>query len=277
MKEDPQLERILGAGAKGSAILSRGLAILHLLSLRSGQSVKDLAAESRIPLATTYRIVRQLVASGFVTDLDGVIHAGHRMSSDVDQGNAHLVTAAHPILRALTATTHVASILTVRVHTLALCLDTMRVDGGPVPAFRVGETQPLYAAASAAPLLAYSSAEHVEQVLHYPIRPFTARTPDATTLKERLEQIRADGYYFSSGEMQPQWAGLGVAVLQGNQPICCLSLAAPGRDLQPTPKFLEPLKRAAQDLSRRVADSARPITWTPTLRAGASERQEQQT
>lgn len=276
MNEDPELGWIHQAGEEGSAVLGRGLAILHLLSKRSGQSVKDLSAGSGIPLATTYRIVRQLIASGFVTDQDGVIHAGSRMSSDVEQGTGHLVTAARPILRALTAATGVASILTVRVHTLALCLDTMRVAGGQGPAFRVGETQPLYASASAAPLLAYSSPELVEQVLHYPIRPFTARTPDATMLKERLQQIRADGYYFSRGEMQPQWTGLGVPVLEGNQPMCCLSLAAPGRDLRATPKFLEPLKQAAHDLSRRISDSSRPITWTPTLRADAPEPQEEQ-
>lgn len=274
MNDDPELDRIHQAGEDGSAILSRGLAILHLLSLRSGQSVKDLAAASGIPLATTYRLVRQLVASGFVTDQDGVIHAGRRMSSDVDQGNAHLVTAAHPILRTLTSTTGIASILTVPVHTLALCLDTTRVASGPGPAFRVGETQPLYAGASAAPLLAHSAPELVEQVLRYPVRPFTARTPDATTLKERLDQIRADGYYYSRGEMQPQWAGLGVPVMHGPQPICCLSLAAPGPDLQATPKYLDPLRRAAHDLSRRISQSTRPITWTPTLRAEAPEAQE---
>lgn len=79
---------------------------------------------------------------------------GGRLTDTEAGGNEHLVIFAAPLLRRLAASSGLTSLLTVRVNTLALTLDGVHAGRFGSPVFRVGETRPLYAAASATPLLA---------------------------------------------------------------------------------------------------------------------------
>ncbi|WP_171059512.1 IclR family transcriptional regulator [Arthrobacter crystallopoietes] len=261
---DPQLQRILETGEDGSAILSRGLALLHLVSFNSGISIRGLSEESGIPLATTYRVVGQLAAAGFVVEHEGQIHAGTRMAPAAISETPHLVEYARPPLRMAAMKSGLTAVLTVRVHTLALCLDVAAPRGAPSASFRIGETRPLYAGGSATPLLAFAKADVITRVLSGSLKRYTAQTPDETTLREKLERVRTLGYDITRGEVQPLWTGIGLPVLQNGEPICCLSLVGPSSGIGATEPFVELLREAAAELAASLPGGDRPYLWNPT-------------
>lgn len=60
-----------GARSKPVRGLQRGLQVLHALSLRGGATVAELAAETKLPRPTVYRLVETLAAAGYVSQTDG--------------------------------------------------------------------------------------------------------------------------------------------------------------------------------------------------------------
>lgn len=259
---DTALERILATGEAGSSILARGLGVLHLVAASSGASVKELSARADLPLATTYRLVHQLRAAGFVVEQDGRIHAGAAMAPAAE--GPHLVDYARPALRRAAAETGLSAVLTVRVHTLALCLDVIQAGRGPGASFRIGETRVLYAGASATPLLAFASDAVVDNVLSSGLRRYTAATPTAETLRDKLAEIRARGYDVTHGEVQPHWTGVGLPVFQSDRVYCCLSLTGPSSRISDPDQLVAALQRAAGLLDGGQPSTSHDLLWNPT-------------
>lgn len=261
---DSEFERILSTGDEGSAVIARTLALLYLSSKKSGSSIKELADAADFPLATTYRIIRQLQKAGFVIETDGAIHAGGRLTDSANGGNEHLVIFAAPLLRRLAASSGLTSLLTVRVNTLALTLDGVHAGRFGSPVFRVGETRPLYAAASATPLLAYSSPGVIERVEKSTQKKYTANTPVADALKEKIRTIKARGYDHTLAEVQAGWSGVGVPVFYGREAIACLSLVAPSSQMcRDIDGLVEMLKQTSHDLTAKLAVANTRFIWNP--------------
>jgi DNA-binding IclR family transcriptional regulator len=262
---DTTLARILASSDEGSAILARGLSLLHLVSTTSGASVRDLAAQSGIPLATTYRLVAQLREAGFVVEYDGRIHAGAAIAQARPEERQHLVELARPALARAVRLTGLTAVLTVRVHTLALCLDVLTRSRGESSLFRVGETRELHAGASATPLLAFASDTIVENVIATGLRRYTAITPTAEVLREKLTEIRSRGYDVSHGELQPGWTAVGLPLLQRGAAYCCISLVGETRHIPDPAALVDILRDAAQVLERSLPPETGAIRlWNPT-------------
>jgi len=260
---DPVLQKILATGALGSSILARGLGVLHLVAASSGASVKELAEKADLPLATTYRLVNQLREAGFVVEYDGRVHAGAAIAPAAREEGPHLVDYARPALHTAAAESGLTAVLTVRVHTLALCLDVVPAGRGASALFRIGETRALYAGASATPLLAFASEAVVENVLAAGLRRYTAATPTPENLREKLAQIRTRGYDVTRGEIQPQWTGVGLPVFQHENVYCCLSLTGPTARVT-HPDRLVAILRESADLLTRSQPSSQRLLWNPT-------------
>lgn len=259
---EPETERILCTGEGGSAVLARGLALLHIVHSVGEISVRDLSQRSLIPLATTYRLVRQLVESGFAIENDGRIHAGPQIAPAPAAGPMHLVDYAGPFLRELARETGLTAVLTVRVHTLALCLDVVR---GAVQArsasFRIGEPSALHAGASATPLLAYAPKRVLAQVRAGGFKRYTAHTPGEDEVLAKLQTIRSQGYDVTFGERQPLWAAVGVPVFDDGEPLCCLSVTGPSLGFPPTDRMVNKLTVAATRLSQSIPHDQRTELW----------------
>lgn len=261
---DGEFERILSSGDEGSAVIARTLALLYLASKKSGSSVKELAEAAGFPLATTYRIIRQLQKAGFVIETDGAIHAGGRLTDTEAGDNEHLVIFAAPLLRRLSSSSRLTSLLTVRVNTLALTLDGVHAGRFGSPVFRVGETRPLYAAASATPLLAYSAPDVIDRVQKSNQKKYTANTPDAQTLLEKIKTIKDRGFDHTLAEVQAGWAGVGVPVFYGREAIACLSLVAPSSQMpREISSLVEMLKQTSHDLTAKLATANTRFIWNP--------------
>ncbi|MCI9888710.1 helix-turn-helix domain-containing protein [Micrococcales bacterium 31B] len=255
------LHKILATGVRGSSILARGLGILHLVSVSSGASVKELADKSGLPLATTYRIVNQLRQAGFVVEYDGRIHAGAALATESSDG-PHLVDHARPALKFASSETGLTAVLTVRVHTLALCLDVVSASRGATALFRIGETRALHAGASATPLLAFAADPIIENVIANGLRRYTSATPTEVELRTKLALIRQRGYDVSHGEVQPQWTGVGLPVFEHDNVYCCLSVTGPSARV-PNPELLVPKLRECIEKLVRHQPLQCPL-WNPT-------------
>lgn len=260
---DGELERILATGQEGSSILARGLGLLHLVAASSGASVKELSERAELPLATVYRLVNQLREAGFVVEYDGRIHAGAAIAP-VSTDAPHLVDYARPALIQAARSTGITAVLTVRVHTLALCLDVVPAGRSGAPAFRIGATRSLYAGASATPLLAFASPTVITNVLASGIKRYTADTPTAGNLPGKLAEIRQRGYGLSHGEIQPQWTALGLPVFDRGNVFCCLSLTGPTPQFANVTALLETLHKSAAHLIKRLPVSSDGLPWNPT-------------
>jgi IclR family transcriptional regulator, acetate operon repressor len=258
---DPETERILATGEGGSAVLARGLALLHIVHSVGEISVRDLSQRSRIPLATTYRLVRQLVESGFAIENDCRIHAGPQIAPTPAAGPKHLVDYAAPFLWGLARETGLTAVLTVRVHTLALCLDVVRGDQTQSASFQIGEPSALHAGASATPLLAYAPKRVLAQARAGGFKRYTAHTPGEEEVLAKLQTIRSRGYDVTFGERQPLWAAVGVPVFDEGELLCCLSLTGPSLGFPPTDRLVNKLTVAATRLSQSIPRDVRTELW----------------
>lgn len=256
------LQRVLASGQQGSSVLARGLGVLQVVREQGSLSVREVADRTGIPLASTYRLVRQLLAAGYLVDHDGSLHPGPLLTGARDQDH-HLVEFARPVLHALAQRTELSAILTVRVHHLALTLDGIAGRLARRAAFVIGQTHGLHAGGSATPLLAFAPQDVQSSVLSARLRRYTARTPDAATLPAKLQSIRERGYDATVGEVQPCWAAVGVPAFIDGTLVCCLSLAAP-EHLLDVPAAVGELRAGVRDLAAAVPRSIGPDLWHST-------------
>ncbi|MDO5698426.1 MAG: helix-turn-helix domain-containing protein [Dermatophilus congolensis] len=260
------LDRILSTADGGSSILARALAILQIVRRGGGLSAREISAAADLPRTTTYRLVNQLEAAGFLVEHDGLFHPGKQLSGLRDEAR-HLVDFAHPIQAALAAETGLAAILTVRVHLLALTLHGVPGRLARGAAFVVGESHGLHAGASATPLLALAPAAVIDSVLTGNLRRYTAATPTAADLPAVLAKIRTDGHAVSHGQVQPEWSAVGVPVLIDDTPVCCLSLAAPHHFLDEQ-AALRALHVGVERLVASVPTTLGHSLWQPSTPEG---------
>lgn len=193
----------------------------------------DIAVRVELPLSTVYRYVRQLRESGYLYEVDGFYSLGARFSTGPQRrGTGHLVRVAEPVLRRLRDRTGEAALLTVRVRTAVLCLDRVMPQRRYLLSFQRGSVRPLYAGASATPLLAFAPAEVIEEIIGGPLRRITANTPGRSALLQELATIRERGFVVSHGAVDPEMTGVGAPVFRGESCICALSVVGPASSME---------------------------------------------
>lgn len=249
--------------------LDRGLRILAFIQDHGQTDAAGIIAGLGLPSSTVYRYVRLLKEAGFVIDVNGQLLPSRRLADPSVAGSAHLVDLARPVLARLRERSGLSVALTVRVHTAALCLDTLHGGHGHV-AYHPGEVLALYAGASATPLLAMAPASVREQVLAGRLYRFTAATPDAELLRAELATVRRRGYHVSQGWLTPGMTAVGVPVLVGSACLCALSLVGPDRELTDVTGGVGLLRDAAGELVARLPRSP-AIAWTPPEERGTHD------
>jgi DNA-binding IclR family transcriptional regulator len=209
--------------------LVRGLEILSEIGTSGPSTVEQISRRLDLPISTTYRYVSMLRQLGFLTDQEGRCGAGARLlqlvrATDVDQSLARL---ADPLLLELVYRTGETAILTVRVGSMAFCLNSVE----PVRPVRLsyarGTTQPLYAGASGKPLLAFAPEKLLDSLIEDGLVTFTPRTPDVDTLRRQLQHIRSTGLCVTAGELDTKAVAIGVPVFWDGEIAAALSVAGP--------------------------------------------------
>lgn len=255
------------ASTRRRSSLVTGLQILECVAERGQARTVEISDALGLPLSTTHRYLRQLRDTGHVYEVDGYYCLGHRLSAGASRrGTGHLVRVADPLMRQLTDATGEAAILTVRVATTALCLDRIMPQRRYLLSFQRGSVRPLYAGASANVLLAHAPSDIIDAVVRGPRRKFTSRTPDLTTLPQRLAQIREQGFAVTHGEMDPRMVGVAAPAFRHSICVCGLSIAGPDERLQGADldRAIEAVLAATRELSERLASVDGAAAWIPS-------------
>lgn len=240
--------------------LRLGLRILEHIQGVGPVRVSDIAGTLGIPSSTVYRYVATLVESGYAIRSDGVVMPSERLAGRTGS-SAHLVDLAAGVLRGLRRDTGLSALLTVRVHTVGVCLESAIAH----PAHRIhlsrGNVHPLYAGASVTPLLAHAPAEVAHSVLTGPMRRFTAATPDAETIRRDLPLVRERGYALTYGEITPGMGALGVGVLVREECVCALSLVGDAVSVTDLERLLPRLRSASEEMEHLLARPEAQGAW----------------
>ena len=200
------------------------------------------------------------VDAGYAIRADGMVMPSERLTGRAGP-SAHLVDLASNVLRHLRRDTGLSALLTVRVHTVGVCLESAIAH----PAHRIhlsrGNVHPLYAGASVTPLLAHAPAEVVHSVLTGPQRRFTAATPDAETIRRDLPLVRDRGYALTYGEITPGMGALGVGVMVRGECVCALSLVGDAVSVTDLEHLLPRLRSASAEMESLLARPEAQGAW----------------
>lgn len=241
--------------ALGLSSLARGLELLSLALEQDPVSATSLASRSGVPLSSTYRYLATLTASGFLEEADGLYGPGRQLArAGRAEGLEQMGKLARPLLRSLVDSTAETALLTVRLGTAGLILERVESPHFVRLSFEEGTLRPLYAGASVKILLAYAPEDLVTDVIKGGLAPFTERTPDESTLRAQLAQVRKEGYALSHGEVDEHAFAVGVPVYRDEECVAALSLAAPEQRFSPekASSYLDLVREAGRTLSEAL-------------------------
>lgn len=239
----------------GQSVTSKVLRILEAFeSGPSALSLTQIAESADLPLATAYRLVRELTQWGALQrEASGRYQVGLRLWEVAQHGGRQLRDAARPYLQDLFSLTHETSHLAVRKGREALYID--RVYGSKrVPrASRVGGRLPLHATAVGKVLLAYEEGWVREAYAAVPLEAPTVRThvhPDR--LLEELHRIREQGHATTYEEVRPGACSIAVPVLDRSETaVAALGISVLSTQAAQMPRYLP----ALHGVARRIGSS----------------------
>ena len=206
-------------GAKsGMEILSKTDAVLHALTEHPELSAAALAEHVDQPVSSTYRLVTNLVALGWVES--GSKRGLFRLGLDVMriggllEDRVDVREAALPTLRSLLADTGATSFLCLRRGDQAVCVE--RLEGRDVLslALALGDSLPLYQGAAPQALLSFLPRSERSRLLedYEHRRAADPSIPSPSELEKTIERTRDQGYAVSDGDVTPGIAALGAPV-----------------------------------------------------------------
>ncbi len=235
--------------ATGESVLSRAVRIFEVFtSVRRDLTVTEIARRSGLHVATTSRLVAELVGHGLlVRRTDGRVAIGMRMWELAHRASPALSLreAAMPYLEDLHAVVGQHVQLGVLDGHEVLFVERLSAPGAVVNYTRIAGRLPVHASSSGLVLLAHRSAALQDEVLAGPLRRFTRETvTDPTALRAVLAGARRDGHLVANGYLHPEATGVAVPVRDGAGVV----VAA---------------------LSVIVPNDARAFTLVPTLQAAA--------
>jgi DNA-binding IclR family transcriptional regulator len=209
--------------------LRRGIEALHCFDERRLViSVREIADEIGAPLASTYRIVRELEALGLLE----VASAGQyrlglalaRLGNLALRGRG-LRDVAVPVMQELAERAGETALLLVRVGSQAVCIEHVE---GTYPirprSFGVGEQVDLWAGASALALFAFLPDDEREQVLADRFEP--EEIDRVTRVRELCAETRRNGWCLTRDQVVVGTAAVAAPVFRGDgdQVVAALSL-----------------------------------------------------
>jgi DNA-binding IclR family transcriptional regulator len=250
----------------GASVVSRAFALLGAFDERHrALTLSDLARRAGLPLATTHRLVAELVAVGALARREsGHYVIGRRIWSTgllapVQTGLRELASPfLHDIFAATRATVHLA----VREGTEVLYLERLRGNESVPIVSRAGGRLPLHSTGVGKVLLAHAPEDVRTWVFTNLTRitPFTVTQPGR--LRAELRRVLRDGYAQTSEEMSLGACSVAVPIYRSvrsassaqmgdGSVVASLGIVVPtlGRD---RPRLVAALQVAAQGIGRSL-------------------------
>jgi DNA-binding IclR family transcriptional regulator len=254
--------------------LDRGLKVLDLFGLDAPElRLTDISERAGISKPLAYRITSTLEAGGFLTrDPDTKRYRlGIRVFQlgIVAQHSIDMRRIAHPSLQLLAAETRETVGLIVRDPQGPICVDVIESPQGLRVFAQVGRRMPWHAGSSGKVILAYLPADEQEHILeadHFEkFTPSTITAPNA--LRETLGQIRRDGYYVGTHDLDEHALGVAAPVFDHEGNVRgAVSVSAPTIRMS-EPSEIRWLTEQTLEITRLIS---RQLGYQPSL--AASER-----
>jgi len=226
----------------GVGVLDRCVGLLDLLA-DGPQTLRSLAAASRLPRPTAHRLLVALEAHRLVArDAAGAFRLGPRLTelAAVAGPELDLASLAGPVLDRLHRTTGESVQLYVRSGDHRLCIAARDAGTGLRDSVPVGALLPLAAGSGGKVLLAWSAAMLADS---------------AAATADDLAEVRAQGWAASVAEREPGVASVSAPVFRDNTLLAALCVSGPVSRLGQAPgrKLSGSVTAAAGELSALLA------------------------
>jgi DNA-binding IclR family transcriptional regulator len=236
------------------------LAVLQAMARQSGPvPAATLARDLGLPRSTTYHLLSELVAAGFVVHLPEERRYGLGVSA-VEIGTAYmrqepLARLARPVLAKLVAAVGHTAHLAVLHGREVLYVVEERAPGRPPLVTDVGVRLPAQLTASGRAVLAGLPTAQVRALFPDPsafVERHATGPRSRAELWRLLKAVRELGYATEDGEVTPGFASVAAAVRDHTgRPVAGTAVTFPEDELDPS---------ARGDLARRVARAAAELT-----------------
>jgi DNA-binding IclR family transcriptional regulator len=235
-------------------VLDRCVGLLDLLA-EGPQTLRSLAATSRLPRPTAHRLLVALEAHRLVArDAAGAFRLGPRLTelAAVAGPELDLASVAGPVLDRLHRMTGESVQLYVRSGDHRLCIAARDAGTGLRDSVPVGALLPLAAGSGGKVLQAWSAA-----VGTHPASAAPAAT--GTRAADGLAEVRAQGWAASVAEREPGVASVSAPVFRDGTLLAALCVSGPVSRLGQAParKLSGPVTAAAAELSALLTEPAR--------------------
>lgn len=247
----------------GAQTLRRAIAVLRALAgaQERGARLSEVAEQCALTRPTAHRLLKVLTQEGLAARRDGstryVIGPDAAVLGIARPSALAVRSAAEPVLRRVCAATGDSVALIVRSGTDSLCVDR-RAGTYPVQVMTVtlGARLPLGVGVGGMAILAFMPAHEIDEVLKKNVPRLARRKLTALQLRERLGEVRGQGYAFTDSGVVPGTHVLAVPVFgQGGEPIAAISISATAARLPAgrARQLLPMLAMEAQRLGSAVA------------------------
>jgi DNA-binding IclR family transcriptional regulator len=241
----------------GQSVTSRVLAILDAFDITHPLlSLSDISRRSKLPLATTHRLVNELAAwRGLHRCADGRYEVGLRLWEVGLLGPLHtrLREVALPFLQTLYEATRENVHLAVRDGDEALYVEKLSGHRSVPIISRIGGRLPLHATGVGKALLAHESAEFRREYLSRPLaRPTRYTIAEPGRLRADLEQTVQRGYAITSEEMTLGTCSIAAPVVdRTGHSVAAVGLVVHSVRVEPA-KLAPPVRLAAEGIAARL-------------------------
>jgi DNA-binding IclR family transcriptional regulator len=245
----------------GRSSTSRVFAMLHAFRRSSHpMTLTELARRSGIPVATAYRLSRELMAEGALErNEDGTLQIGvglWELGSAAPRQRG-LRRAARPVMQSLAGHTRMVVHMAVANHHEAVCVEKITGSWAVANVAEVAGSLPLHATGVGKVILAYSDDPGVSAVLQAAsLRRYTARTiAGPGRLAAELAEVRRARVGYSRGELTVGTASVAAPVFDAEgRFVAALGLLAP--EAEQVDRLAPEVRRAADAISRRLPPNA---------------------
>ncbi|MEV6812661.1 IclR family transcriptional regulator [Micromonospora sp. NPDC051296] len=264
-----------GTRSPGVSVTSRVLAILGAFDVaHPALALSDIARRSGLPLATTHRLVAELVAGRALSRAaDGTYTIGVRLweAGLLSPLHTRLREAAQPYLQELYTHLRENVHLAVRDGDEALYVEKVTGHRSVPTISRAGGRLPLHATGVGKALLAFAPPEVVAAHLRRPLRRCTAYTiTEPGRLARELAGIRERGWARTHEEMTLGSCSVAVPV-HGADGTTLAAIGVVGHSLGAAPQRLVPaLRAAAEQVAARLAEAQEAMPPYAPMRQRAS-------
>jgi IclR family transcriptional regulator, acetate operon repressor len=246
-------------------VLSKFRAVLDcFLPDNKPMTLTEVAHATGLPLSTTQRLLRSLMAEEFVAKTDAGYALGVGLigwASAVRRGLS-VIDAARPVMEALRDETGETVTLLVRNGLQRICVASVSSRHVISQRSEPGEVAPLQSGSPSKILLAWDP-ETTAAVLQRGLVKLTADTiTDPSALTSELARVREQGYAISVGENAEGVASVGAPVRDTSGKVTA-ALVLGGPTSRVTPDWLEAHHEQVTEAARQVS---RRLGWTERTR-----------